>query len=131
MRLGANTKAALLYVLPALAVFGVWFILLFVGNSSAVTPASTLAFVLTESPSPLWFRWLLVLPVLCAALAIAYLSRLTRTRVGSIALLCCGVALAGVAWLTVSAEIALFVSLPVLYGFVVVKEQAFRSERGT
>ena len=123
MTLNANTKAALLYLLPVIAVFGIWYVLLFDVRSPGGTPEYVFKSALTEGPRLLWFRWLLVLPGLCLALAAAYLSRLSNSRIGAIGLLVIGVALAVAAWLTVAAEIALFVSLPLVYGFVVAKKQ--------
>jgi len=123
MKMNANTKAALLYLLPVVAVFGIWYALLFDARSPGATPEYVFMSVLTEGPRLLWFRWLLVLPGLCLVLAVAYLSRLSSSRIGATALLALGATLAGAAWLTVASEIALFVSLPLVYGFVVAKKQ--------
>jgi len=126
----AHTKAALLYVLPVLAVLGIWYLLLFAGTPSASSPRSTLAFVLTEGAQPWWFRWLLVLPALCVALGAAHLSRVAHTRAGSLWLFVLGSALSVAAWLTVAWEIAVFVSLPLLYGFLGARAHRTSSENG-
>jgi len=123
-------KAALLYVLPVLALLGMWYLLLFTGTTSASSPGSTLLFLLTEGPKPNWFRWLLLLPLLCAVLAAAHVSRLTRTRSGSVLLLVIGSGLAAAAWVTVAPEIALFVSLPLVYGFLGAKSMWRPIENG-
>lgn len=117
-----NAKAGLLYLLPALAVLLNWWILLFYDNPPNITPSSTLNFVLTEEPQRLWFRWLIVLPALCLVLSAAYFSRVAQTRRGAIALLVVGIALALAAWLSVTHELALFVSLPLLYGLSHVRQ---------
>jgi hypothetical protein len=111
-------KAALLYVLPAVAVVVVWYLILFEGDAPGVTPRSTFAFVLTDGPRPLWFRWLFALPFLSLALALAYATAIARTRAGSVLLLLLGALLAIASWLTVSAEIAILATLPLVYGFI-------------
>jgi len=111
----SSAKAGLLYLLPALAVLSIWWILLRYENPPNVTPSSTLKFVLTEGAQQLWFRWLIALPALCLALSAAYFSRVAQTRRGAVALLVVGIALALAAWFSVTHEIALFVSLPLLY----------------
>ena len=113
-----STKAGLLYFLPMLAVLGIWWILLFHDNPPNVTPSSTLSFVLTEGPQQLWFHWLIALPVLCLGLSAAYFSRVAKSRQGAVALLVVGIALALAAWFSVTHELALFVSLPLLYGII-------------
>jgi hypothetical protein len=127
----SNVKAGWLYVLPGLAVLGIWYVLLFTANSSGTTPLSTFVFVLTEGPKPWWFAWLLLLPILCFALAVAYMTRLPKSRIGSAWLFASGVALALAAWATVSTEVALFATLPLWYGFRCVKERIENSPNGT
>jgi hypothetical protein len=126
-----HTKAGLLYLLPAVAVLVVWYLLLFEGNAPGVTPKGTFAFVLTEGARPWWFRWLFALPFLCLSLAAAYLSRLAALRVGSVMLLTLGVALAAATWLTVSSEIALFTTLPLAYALLSIKESFSHEQDGT
>ncbi len=121
---GFRYKTAAMYVLPVLAILGIWYFLLFVGNSSGTTPKSTFVFVLTEGPMPWWYAWLLVLPVLCCALAAAYLSGVASSSKGAVSLFGLGVALAASAWITVSPEIALFVTLPLWYSFQCIRERA-------
>ena len=130
MQVPSNRKAAALYVLPVLAVLGIWYVLLFTANTSGTTPRSTFIFVLTEGPRPLWFAWLLLLPLLCCALAAAYLSSAIRNRKGALSLFASGLALAAGAWATVAPEVALFVTLPLLYGFQCIKEHAEQPPNG-
>jgi hypothetical protein len=121
-KLSANAKAALLYLLPALTIFGVWYITLFANNPPGVTPAGAFRFFLNEGPSPVWFRWFLIFPLLCLALSGAYASRLPRTRIGSSVLFAAAVSLAVGAWLTMTFAVALTASLPVFYGYVSVMQ---------
>jgi len=123
MNTSAHRKAALLYVLPVLAVLGIWYLLLFTGNTPASSASSTFVFMVTEGAGPYWFRWLLVLPLLCVALGVAHVSPVATSRTGAVVLLALGSALAVAAWVTVAHEIALFVSLPLVYGFIAVKRQ--------
>lgn len=104
----------MLYVLPVVAVLGVWCILLFVADGPA-TPRNIFEYLLIEAPERHWFNWLLAAPVLWSALAAAYLTPLATRRAGNIALLGIGGSVAVAAWLTLSFEIALFASLPILY----------------
>lgn len=114
MKPRAHTIAGLLYLLPVLAVLFVWWALIFVGVSS---PLETFRFALLDGPNPHWFWWLLVFPVICLALSIAYLSQLAVSRAGASWFFVLGAGLAAAAWLTFSSEIALFATLPLLYGF--------------
>jgi hypothetical protein len=123
-----QTKAALLYVLPAVAVAAVWYLLLFEGNAPGVTPRSTFPFVLTEGPRPLWFRWLFALPFVSLSLSLAYATRVARSRSGSVVLLLLGCAFAGASWLTVSPEVAVVATLPLVYGGIGARE-AFLASR--
>ena len=113
-----NSKAALLYIPPVLALLAIWYGLLFTGNLPSSSPADTLHFVLTEGPEPHWFRWILALPIFCAALGIAHMSPMSRICRGRVALLVLGAVLATASWLTVSTEISVFVTLPVVYAFL-------------
>lgn len=130
MKFSAHQKAALLYLLPVLAVVGVWVILLFSGNPASPSPLSTLRFALTEGPKPSLFQWFGALPLLCLILAAAHISRVTRTRVGPQVLFALGLCLAVATWVTVVPEIAIFVSLPLVYGFLAAKEALARSQNG-
>jgi hypothetical protein len=122
MKSAPQIKAALLYLLPTLAVLGVWYLLLTKGNSEQSSAIGTLTFVLTEGPMPIWFRWLLLLPVLFLGVAAGYASPLSRSRRGAQVLLGLGVLVAASAWLTVSTEVAVFASLPLVYGLLLVRQ---------
>ncbi len=123
MKPRANTIAGLLYLAPVVAVSFIWWALIFVGISS---PLETFLFALVDGSRPYWFWWLLVFPLLCVALSIAYLSQFAVSRAGASWFLLLGAGLAVAAWLTFSSEIALFATLPLLYGFVNVRA-AWRS----
>ncbi|WOB06884.1 hypothetical protein [Piscinibacter gummiphilus] len=122
MKVQPQTKAALLYLLPAAAILAIWYVLLFKGNTQQSSATGTLGYLLTEDPNSIWFTWLLVLPAGFLALSAGYSMSLARSRRGSKALLAIGISLAVAAWLTVSTEIAVFASLPVLYGLAAAKQ---------
>lgn len=122
MRIRTNTVAAILYVLPALATLGAWYVLLFVPAGGFVTPQSTLHYVLTEEPRRLWFYWFLVAPVLWIGLSLAYLTPAALRLPGAIILLGLGTPIAVAAWLTLTFELALFASLPLVHGVKCVRE---------
>lgn len=126
MSLRAGRKAALLYLVAAAAMLGILGTLLFSGESHTSTPSAILLFVFVEGPDPHWFRWLAMLPVLCLALSASYLSRRLSSRFGAVWLLAAGTLLSVAAWFTVTPELALFVTLPLSYGFVHVKESMSR-----
>jgi hypothetical protein len=125
MKVPPQIKAALLYLLPTVAVLAIWSVLLFIDQRSSAL--DTLAFLITEGPQPLWFLWLLALPICLLALAASYASPLARSHRGSRVLLALGISLASCTWLTVSTEVAVFASIPVLYGFLAAR-QATRSQ---
>lgn len=110
-----NSKAALLYVPPVLALLAVWYGMLFIGNASMRSAVEMLQFSLTQGPQPNWFRWIFLLPIICAALGIAHISPIVRRKMGRVILVIAGVAVAGASWLTVSTEISIFVTLPVFF----------------
>ncbi len=121
-----TTKAALLYVLPAFAVSIVWYILLFVAKET-VSPGFMLKFVLVEDPMHLWYRWILMLPLLWLGLATTYLTQVAAMRSGAITLLGIGLLLAICTWLTLDSSVGVFASLPLLYSVRCVQE-AYRTK---
>ena len=130
MKLTASHTASILYLLAALTTLGIWYVLLFTNNSSCSNPIDDLLYFLNEPPSHLIFRWLLVLPVLCLLLASAYFSKLPQTRMGSFGLFGVGTVLALATWLTV-APVAIFVSLPLWYAFVILRQRLTLHSCGT
>lgn len=113
----ANSKAALLYIPPVLALLAVWYGLLFLEVSSDSSAIHMLLFTLSEGPAPNFFRWLLVLTFACAVLGMGHASPLTRKRAGRVSLFLVGAAIAVGSWLTVSIEVSVFATLPLLYAF--------------
>jgi hypothetical protein len=99
-----------------------WFMLLFVGNPPnrplEQTVLEQLTYVLSPENS---VRWLFIsnaaLPVLSAAIGVAYLGRVTESRHWTIVLLCLNLLLAGAALIVANWPIALFVALPALLGW--------------
>lgn len=109
-----------LYLLPVLAILGIWYALFFTGNPSAINPSNSIAYFLSDQTNERlwWFRWMLVgLPVLSLTLSFAYFSPIPKARMGAVSLFCAGVLLAAVAWITVSSALAGFLTAPLLLSF--------------
>jgi hypothetical protein len=117
MKLRSTTTAAILYVLSGVAVLGVWYITLFMVNPPRITATGTFEYLVFTGPSTAWFRWFLVLPVLCFSLAAAYGSRIVESRFGARTLFALGLCLTLAAWATVTFAVALTLSLAVAFGF--------------
>ena len=130
MKLSTSSIAGLLYLLPALAALGIWYILLFMDNPPCINPLESLRYFLTEPPQSMWFRWLLVLPVLCLTFSGLHFSKFPQSRLGSIVIFSFGVLLAIATWLTVQA-IGIFTTLPLLYGFKNMRGHLTRHSSGT
>lgn len=130
MKFTPRTLAGLLYLLPGAAILGAWWILLFVGTSPGVGGLDTLRFVLSEGPRPDWFLWFLVLPFLFFLLAAAHLSRVAAIPAAPASLFALGLALAVASWLTLSAELALFATLPLLPAFQAMRFKVGRRDEG-
>jgi hypothetical protein len=131
VKLTANNKAVILYLLAVLVILGVWYILVFEGNPAGVNPIDNLLYFLNEPPTQLIFWWLLVFPVLCLLLAAAYFSKWSQTRMGAISLFGVGAVLALAAWWTTPSPVAVLVSLALWYGFVVLRPHLTLHSRGT
>ena len=125
------TKAGLLYFLPALAILGVWYEILFVGNPPGITPSGTLRALLSDDFKGPWLRWFAVLPVLCLGLAGVYLSGVPKTRKWAIILAALGTCLAAAAWLTVQPSVSVLVTLPLVYGFLSLRSAPSEERHGT
>jgi hypothetical protein len=118
----ARTVSALLYIVPAIAILATWFDLARPTDSTItfdIEPA--LALLKNGFPfvglSAAWFQWFLIaLPLICLALALAYMSRLSTARVGSVVLVALGFSLAMIAWFTTSHTFGLLIALPIPFG---------------
>jgi hypothetical protein len=106
--------ASLTYVLPIAAVGGIWYILLFMYNGPNPNYGEMLHAWLIELPERGLFWWLVILPALCLALSIAYLSPVPRRKSGAIALAVIGASVAVAAWWVFDAAIAIFVTIPLI-----------------
>jgi hypothetical protein len=114
--------AALLLILAAGLASVPWFILVFVGNppNRSVEQAALeqLTYLFSSENSERWlFVWNAALPLLSAAVGVAYLCRVAGSRQWAIVLLCLNVLLAGVAAVVANWPIAFFVALPALWGW--------------
>jgi hypothetical protein len=117
MRLPNNVITGLLFLLPAFTVLGFWYVSLFVGNPPCCDiPFQRLRVLLNESPQPISFRWLLILPALYLTFAGLCFSRIPRTHLGAVGPFSASVLLAIASWLTITST-AIVATLPLIYGF--------------
>ena len=108
--------------MPALAVLSIWYAYLFVAmpeNLSVWDAAvAQLRYTFSDAnPRAWWFAWLLALPALCVALALAYLFNAARTRNGRVFLLGAVIALAVAAVILNDLTIAVFVAIPAVWSY--------------
>ncbi len=115
MKWAPEKTISVTYLLPVLAIGGIWCVLLFVGNTEKVGPIETLHYLLVEAPEWQMFWFLVALPALCLALGAGYLTAFGSGVVGSASLCAVGIAVAVAAWLTVDPTIAIFISIPLLF----------------
>jgi hypothetical protein len=114
--------AGLLSLLAAVLAGTIWYIYLFVANPPGLPLPGVVLSQLTYTFSPenadrWWFIWLAALPFALAAVGAAYLCRLARTRTVAMLLLAVLVILAASAlWLT-DWSLAIFVALPIGWGW--------------
>lgn len=118
----ASQIAGWLFLIPAAAVIGIWYIYLFVAMPDNLTVWQSVVGQLEHTfseanPQAWWFGWLAALPFLCIALAAAYLFNVGRTRAGALALLAATLTLAAATLLLTSWPLAVFVAFPALWGY--------------
>ncbi len=114
--LAPEKRTAIAYLAPAVAVFGMWAILLFVASDTpGAGPADMLRYALVEAPERHMFWWMATLPMICVALSVAYLLPIARERSGAIVLCGVGVVLALATWLTMDWTIAFFATVPLVF----------------
>jgi hypothetical protein len=128
MSFSPKTITGLLYIFPFIAILLLWYALIFLENPE---PRYTLSYLLNETPQFIWFRWLLIAPLLCLALSGAYFSYLSQLRMGAILLFLSGLVFAFVAWFTFDSSISIFISLPLLYGYKNVRQHLTHHSSGT
>ena len=107
--------ASAMYVLAAVAVLPMWYILFFVGNPSDPDYRGMFTAWFIDDPNRTLFWYHAALPLICAALAVAYISSLARTKLAVVILCCIGIVLALSAWFMSNEAIAIFVTLPLLF----------------
>jgi len=115
MKWTPERKAGIGYVLPVLAVAAVWYILLFTSNPPNPNYREMLETWFFQVPERRFFWWLALLPAVCLALALAYLSPLAEQKWAAVVLCAAGIAAAVATWLMFDASIAIFVTLPLLF----------------
>ncbi len=131
MKLTENNLAVIFYLLAALATLGYWYIILFVGNPPNVKPIDNFLHLLNEPRNQLIFWWLLVSPSLCILLAAAYFSKWSQTRMGAFSLFGAGAVLTFASWWFYRSAEAIFVSLALWSGFLILRPHLTRLSRGT
>ena len=107
--------AGAMYVLPVLAVAPMWYILLFVGNPPSPNYEEMLHFFFVEDSSRKLFWYHAALPVICGAMAAAYLLTIAPFTIAAKALFVVGVVVALSAWLLSNEGIAIFATLPLMF----------------
>lgn len=109
-------------MLAAVLAGAIWFALLFVamppGQSVLDSALGQLRYTFSSANEQRWwFAWLAALPVACGLLAVAYLLNASRSRTGGIVLLSVSVALAIASFAFNDWTLAVFVALPIIWGY--------------
>jgi len=122
IRLAPHAVAGWLLFVPAAAILSIWYAYLFVAmpDNLGVWEAAVgqLQYTFSEAnPRAWWFVWLLALPALCVALALAYLLNAAHTRNARVILLCAVLGLAVAAVFLNGLAIAMFIAVPALWGY--------------
>ena len=117
-----STVAAILLVIPTVYVLGVWYILLFVGNSAEGAWLGQLRYTFSaENNDRWWFIWFATLPIICIALATSYAVGLAAKRTWA-QLLFAATALIAMANLALTAWfLAFLTALPIYWAFLCVR----------
>ena len=115
MKWTPEKSAGTAYLLPAIVVGGIWYLMLFVGTAKGAGPSEMLAYALFEAPERTKFWWMALLPALSLLLAAGYFSAIANGKTGTIILCGVGVGVALAAWLTIDWTIAMFLTLPLLF----------------
>ena len=115
MKWTSEKIAGVMYILPALAVLPMWYILFFLGNPPNPNYREMFAARFIDDPHRGLFWYHAILPLICVIFAVAYLSNISKIRF-AVGLLCvAGGALAISAWLMSNEAIAIFVTLPLFF----------------
>jgi hypothetical protein len=113
--------ASALYVLPILAVAGIWYILVTDGKLSFAEFEALFREMMVDSYDRRFFWWLILLPALCLGMSLAYLSTVGSSKKGALALLGAGFIVALASWLRFDSSIAIFATLPLVFGWRVAR----------
>jgi hypothetical protein len=122
IRGGPHVIAGWLFVNAALLVSGIWFMYLFVAMPTNQSIWASVVGQLQhtfsdENPQAWWFAWLAALPVICVALALAYLLNGPLTRRARLALFLISLALGIATFALNDWGLAIFVALPAIWGY--------------
>jgi hypothetical protein len=121
-KLAPHAIAGWLYLVPVALVAGIWFIYLFVAMPENQTAWQSVIGQLRHTfsdanPQAWWFAWMIALPVACAVLALVYLRGALRSRGSRTTLFACAVALGIATFALNDLGLAIFVALPILWGY--------------
>jgi len=122
LNLRSEQIAGLLSFLAAVLAGVAWYVYLFVASPSerplAKSALGQLAYSFApENADRWWFMWLAALPLALTVVGAAYLSRLARTQAVAMLLVAALVILAGSAFYLTNWSLALFVALPIIWGW--------------
>jgi hypothetical protein len=114
--------AGLLSLLAAALASVPWYILLFFANPPHRSLSESILGQLTytfsaENSDRWWFVWFAALPIVSAAVGVAYLCRLANSHNGAVLLLSLNVLLAGAALVFTTWSLAFFIALPIIWGW--------------
>lgn len=122
VRLRSEQIAGLLSFLAALLAGVGWYVYVFVAKPSGRPPADSLyaqlasSFAL-ESADQWWSIWAAALPLALTVVGAAYWSQLARNQATAVLLLAILVILAGASFLLTTWLLAIFVALPIFWGW--------------
>jgi hypothetical protein len=122
LNLRSDQIAGLLSFLAALLAGVAWYIYLFVASPPERPLAESVRGQLAYSFAPenadrWWFIWFAALPLALTVVGAAYLSRLARNQAVAMLLLAVLIILAGSSFLLTNWSLAIFVALPIFWGW--------------
>jgi len=112
--------AGILFFISVMPVLFAWIVLLFVGNTSNLPFMSSalnqINYIFSEgNPTRSWFLWFAVLPLVCAALGVAYLLGAANNRKLAVVMFVVAISLAGLSFVLCDWTIAVFVTMPTFW----------------
>jgi hypothetical protein len=99
VKLSVNAIAGFLYLLAAIYIFGIWYVLLYTSNPQGITAIDNLKYFLNEPQYLIYFRGMFVLPFLCLIIAAIFISKWARSRFIALSLFGVGFVIAITSWI--------------------------------